>query len=351
MSSVSTVTKLAYRAQHVALLANTTIMQEAVRLANRQPRPQIDRSLIAVLTQRRQQLHARDLQNVEDGFYPRQLLFDFRFGEFAKQSATLLRESQQLIKRKRAKNFRDVPAEAASYPAYYRRTFHWQTDGYFSERSAALYDPGVELLFRGTADVMRRQVLPPVVKHARKIATTQNGRTVRVADIACGTGRGLHNLAAALPTATLDGIDLSPHYVKHAQRQLEDNPLTANRGITVAAANAESMPWADATFDALTCVYLFHELPRAIRRRIIAEMYRVLQPGGILVIEDSAQISDSPALEPALRNFPVEFHEPFYDEYLDDDLAQICRDSGFTDVATECHLVSKVVIASKPARQ
>jgi hypothetical protein len=68
------------------------------------------------------------------------------------------------------------------------------------------------------------------------------------------------------------------------------------------------------------------------------------------VIEDSAQATDSPELEDVLRNFPVEFHEPFYDEYLTDDLAAICAELGFVDVETEIHLVSKVVIATKPPR-
>ena len=55
------------------------------------------------------------------------------------------------------------------YPAYYRRTFHWQTDGYFTEHSAEVYELGVELLFRGTADVMRRQIIPPVTRFIRTI--------------------------------------------------------------------------------------------------------------------------------------------------------------------------------------
>ena len=40
----------------------------------------------------------------------------------------------------------DLPAhvDRSRYPRYYLRTFHWQTDGWLSERSARLYDPSVE---------------------------------------------------------------------------------------------------------------------------------------------------------------------------------------------------------------
>ncbi|HPH64319.1 MAG TPA: class I SAM-dependent methyltransferase [Kofleriaceae bacterium] len=347
MANLSVATKLAYRAQHLALLVNTTALQESARVAMRQPRPKIDRSLIALLRERRAALHATDLANVERGYYPAQLLFGFPFKDYAKQAPTLLRETPRLLQRKRAQQFRDLPAiDLTQYPHYYRRTFHWQTDGYFSERSAALYDVGVELLFRGTADVMRRQVLPPIAQHLANLMFEGQPRRgpsdVKIADIACGTGRLLNQLAQTYPTTQLFGVDLSPYYVAHAQRQRH------SRNIRIEAGNAEQLPYADASMDVLTCVYLFHELPRATRRVVLREMLRVLQPGGLLVIEDSAQLADSPTLAPVLENFPVEFHEPFYREYLSDDLAAICREVGFTVESSEPHLVAKVVVARKP---
>src|SRR5690606_33839699 len=93
--------------------------------------------------------------------------------------------------------------DMSRYPPYYRRNFHWQTDGYFSERSAELYDLGVEILFRGTADIMRRQVIPPITRFLR--GTDSGARVgarpgdVRLLDIACGTGRTLKQLAVAHP--------------------------------------------------------------------------------------------------------------------------------------------------------
>ena len=52
--------------------------------------------------------------------------------------------------------------EAERYPRYYRRMFHFQSDGYLSEASAERYDYQVEVLFGGGASLMRRQALVPL---------------------------------------------------------------------------------------------------------------------------------------------------------------------------------------------
>jgi len=237
-----------------------------------------------------------------------------------------------------ASPYHDIPeVDRARFPAYYRRTFHWQTGGYFSAHSAEVYELGVELLFRGMADVMRRQVIPPVTRLARSQAAP-----LRVLDVACGTGRTLHQLARAHPTMRLYGIDLSPAYVRTARERLRDVGE-----IALVADNAEAMPWADGAFDAATSTYLFHELPRNARRNVARELHRVVRAGGVVVVEDSAQLVDAGVLADVLRAFPRDFHEPFYADYLEDDLAALLASAGFVVEAVEECLVAKVVVARK----
>lgn len=264
-------------------------------------------------------------------------------GDYARALPHLVRDMPRILQRKREENYKDLPADTdrARYPAYYRRAFHWQTDGYLSDHSARVYELGVELLFRGTADVMRRQIIPPISEFLRQRG--QLAQPARLLDVACGTGSALKQVAKAHPRLSYFGIDLSPHYARRARHQLRDVEQLA-----IAVENAEAMPFADASFDVVTCVYLFHELPRNARRRVAREMLRVLRPGGLLVVEDSAQLSDSAALEPALRNFPREFHEPFFDDYLEDDLAALFTEVGAVVASSRPHLVAKVVAAHKP---
>jgi ubiquinone/menaquinone biosynthesis C-methylase UbiE len=341
LMSLSPLDRLAYRSQHLSFLIQATLVQEAARWMSRMPRPKLSSREVRAVLRRRAELHARDLANVEAGLYPRELLFDIPVRRYVRALPRLLRDTPSVVRRRRAGDFRDIPTvDKQRYPAYYRRTFHWQTDGYFSAHSAEVYELGVELLFRGTADVMRRQVIPPVTRFVRAAGAA---RPVRLLDVACGTGRTLHQLALAHPDLRFYGVDLSPAYVQLARKRLADVPEVA-----LAVENAEALPFADATFDIATSVYLFHELPRNARRNVVRELFRVLRPGGLLVLEDSAQLSESPELETALRSFPGEFHEPFYADYLDDDLAEMLREIGFAVESTEPQFVAKVVTARRP---
>lgn len=340
---LSRIDRLAYHSQHITFLVNATFMEEAARLMSRKPRPKIDYAVWKCLQNRRSELHRTDLRNVEQGYYPRELLFDFPVRQYLRAFPQLIKDAPSVVRRMRANNYKDIPtvAKDGRFPPYYRRTFHWQTDGYFSEHSAEIYELGVELLFRGTADVMRRQVIPPITRLVRN--TDGGAENVKLLDIGCGTGRTLHQIARTHPKMRLNGADLSPAYIKLARKRLMDIDEVA-----LAVENGEALPWADETFDVVTSTYMFHELPRNARRNVVREMFRVVRPGGLVVIEDSAQLSESPQLVGVLQGFPREFHEPFYEDYLEDDLGALLAEVGFSVEETQPQLVAKVVIVTKP---
>lgn len=83
----------------------------------------------------------------------------------------------------------------------------------------------------------------------------------------------------------MTGLDLSPFYLAEARglhahwEALRGH--TGEGGATWVHANAEAMPLPDASFDAVSVVYLLHELPPASRARVAAEVFRVLRPGGV----------------------------------------------------------------------
>lgn len=338
---VASLDRVAYRAQQVSLFLPALAAQRLLRFAARERLPDVPAGVERLIRRRYLDLLASDLANVEAGLYPRSLLFQFPLAHYARALPRLALDVPRSIRRKQRQDFRDIPeVDHERFPAYFRRTFHWQTDGYFSDHSARLYDVGVELLFLGTADVMRRQVIPPITRFLRE----EGGPAARVLDVACGTGRTLRQLSMAHPGLRYFGVDLSPAYVREARALLADVGE-----VSLAAENAEALPYRDGSFDVATSVFLFHELPRANRRQVIAELHRVLRPGGLVVLEDSAQLAESATLAPVLGNFSRDFHEPFYADYLKDDLAAILADHGFAIESVEPAFVSKVVVARKLA--
>lgn len=334
----SSVDRLRYLAQHgsLALSFGITGRLWSLLLSPRQEPPAPE--AIALLQERYRALLDRDLENVAAGLYPRKLLYQYPMREYVQVLPYALADVPAFLWRSYRGKYDDLPAgvDLAHYPSYYRRTFHWQRDGWLSETSARLYDASVEFLFGGTADIMRRMAIPPVVERCRGHSRPA------VLDVGCGTGRFLLQLSNALPGAKLYGLDLSPYYLKHAARVLEN--VT---DVSWIGDNAERVPLADSLFDAVTSVFLFHELPRNVRRNVMGEVFRLLKPGGRFVVCDSAQLSDSRELKDILHRFPASYHEPYYKGYLRDDLAGIMEECGFTVESSTAHFVSKVVVGRK----
>jgi ubiquinone/menaquinone biosynthesis C-methylase UbiE len=223
-------------------------------------------------------------------------------------------------------------ADAGRYPPYYRRKFHFQSDGYLSAASAERYDHQVEVLFGGGAEAMRRQALVPL-----REAIRCSGASAKLLDIGCGTGAFLREVKRNYPRVAVTGLDLSAPYLAVARRHLE--PWSR---VALIEAPAEATPFAAAEFDIVSCLYLFHELPARVRRAVIAEIRRVLKPGGMLILVDSLQPGDEPDYNALLDYFPFAFHEPYYAGYLTEDLDRLMK-PGFTPEERSLAYFSKVV--------
>ncbi len=225
-------------------------------------------------------------------------------------------------------------AETEAYPNYYRQNFHYQSGGWFTAESARRYDAQVEALFAGTAGAMRRRGLSLLAKHWRGL----DHRDLRILDAACGAGAFLRDLKAAFPRAALAGLDLSSAYLARARRRA---------GVGVVQANIETLPFADASLDAVSCVYLFHELPPRVRPLVAASIARVLKPGGVLVFVDSVQPTDEPDLARLLEAFPAYFHEPYYSTYAQTDLAALFSGAGLRLVSEDRAFLTKAMLFEK----
>jgi ubiquinone/menaquinone biosynthesis C-methylase UbiE len=104
----------------------------------------------------------------------------------------------------------------------------------------------------------------------------------------------------------------------------------------------------DGHFDAVTSVFLFHELPKDVRARVLSEIARVVRPGGLVVVADSLQLRDAPELSREIESFPERFHEPYYGGYVEEDLAASAAVAGLRVRETSLAFLTKIVVAEKP---
>jgi ubiquinone/menaquinone biosynthesis C-methylase UbiE len=96
-------------------------------------------------------------------------------------------------------------------------------------------------------------------------------------EVAVGTGL---NLAHYPPGVRLTGVDLSPGMLAVARQRAAD----LDRTVELREADAQALPFGDASFDTVVCTMSLCSVPD--ERATIAEMHRVLRPGGRLLLLD-----------------------------------------------------------------
>lgn len=216
-------------------------------------------------------------------------------------------------------------------PDYVRSQIHGIEGGYGTQWAAATWDPVVKEIFAeyyGSEEEVRDAFCAD--------ATTAPDR---ILDVACGTGESTRAWRRRFPGAAIVAFDVSPYMAAVAERKLMED-----RRIEVRALDAEHLPFPDASFDLVTASLLFHELPREVSPRVLAEMRRVLRPGGEIAVIEPYEVGGE-----ALR--PIPFPEPYLKDYLSTDWDEAFARAGFTGVRVRSNGNgwSRVATAGSPA--
>lgn len=118
------------------------------------------------------------------------------------------------------------------------------------------------------------------------VATTANLRTALrheprldapIIDVGCGGGQLALTLSAELPNSQIIGVDLSPDQVQRAKRR-----AAGNNRVHFEQGSAQDLPFDDETASAVISVGSIKHWPNPDDG--LAEMIRVLRPGGLLII-------------------------------------------------------------------
>ena len=125
--------------------------------------------------------------------------------------------------------------------------------------------------------------LPAIRRQSLAVADLQAGE--RVLDVGCGPG------SLTIPAARkvgkggkVAGIDASPEMIEVAIRKAKKQHLD----IDLRVAPVEALPFGDGEFDVVLSSLMLHHLPDDVKAQGLAEIIRVLKPGGRLIAIDLA---------------------------------------------------------------
>jgi SAM-dependent methyltransferase len=96
-------------------------------------------------------------------------------------------------------------------------------------------------------------------------------------DVGCNVGAFLQHCREVYPALRLAGVEINAEALEAARRSLPDDVELHRTG-------AETLPFDDASFDCVTCIEVLEHIPAELRARSLAEIRRVLRPGGRLVL-------------------------------------------------------------------
>lgn len=146
-----------------------------------------------------------------------------------------------------------------------------QTEGSLI-RWAPYYDLVTNLLTLGQAPRLRRMTVDQ--------ALIKTGDSVL--DVGCGTGEVTLVAKARAKHGKVYGIDPAPEMIAVARKKAARKGLEIDFRVGV----IEALPFPDSSIEVVTSSLMMHHLPDDLKARGLMEIYRVLKPGGRLLIAD-----------------------------------------------------------------
>ena len=149
-----------------------------------------------------------------------------------------------------------------------------RTAGITLDHAAPLYDWLAPLMTLGSEHRLHRQV----------VARLALDRPAAVLDVGCGTGALTRQIYDALPADSprrVCGVDAAEAMIAVAGRKAGPRP-----GLGFVAALAEELPFPGGSFDRVLSTFFFHHLNYGLKIQSLAEIWRVLRPGGQAAILD-----------------------------------------------------------------
>jgi len=148
------------------------------------------------------------------------------------------------------------------------------------ESSPQRYDAGINLLSLGHINKIHQDIVENYIAAGDEVL-----------EIGCGTGTMA--ILCAEKGASVVGFDISYQMLAIARRKVSERNLTDKIQLREMAATEMDNSFGDGTFDKIVSTLVFSEFYPDEQKYVLREAYRILRPGGLLIIADEVR-SNSP---------------------------------------------------------
>lgn len=202
-------------------------------------------------------------------------------------------------------------------PDYYRKEFETWLPRF--------YDFLVKIETFGKDNKLRRIIAEHIIK--------QSNKSVRILDLATGTGSVAIEIKKTLLDAEIIGVDLSDRMLYIARRKAQKQKVN----IAFLKQNIEKTQFKQGYFDVVVISLGLHELPEENRIMVMKEVHRILKKGGRFIILELNRPENW--FKRWFINLHFKLFEPDYSKsILEENLILNLKKTGFLKIVKEEHL-------------
>lgn len=149
----------------------------------------------------------------------------------------------------------------------------------------------------------------------------------RILDLGCGLGHNTLPLGQAFPDAEIIAVDVAAPMLRYGHARAQSLGVT---NVHFLQADAESLDFEDASFDFIITAQFWHETSAKAFTRVMADIHRMLKPGGLALHLEQPQYQGMDPFEAFMRDWDAYYNnEPFWTTMHDIDLVRATEDAGF----------------------
>ncbi len=207
---------------------------------------------------------------------------------------------------------------------------HCMPGGYAAERIAddvsagALYDRGGYIYAMGGWGTDNGAMGRTMIEVFQQLFP--NRSPVRILDLGCTVGHSTLPWAQAYPQAEVHAIDVAAPVLRygHARAEAMGVPVHFRQ------ADAEALPYEDASFDLVVSHILLHETSNKAIGRVLAECHRVLKPNGVTLHVDLSLYEGMDPFDAFMLDWDTRHNnEPFWTAFREMDPVSLMTGAGF----------------------